>query len=259
MNKDKLKYYLKLLNLEEDADASEIKLAYRKAAKIYHPDKSNDKNSVTFNEVKKAYDSLINLRISTQHGSLLTIDKQNKKKSNQRNQAPKNQKITFHDIMYSRKFWNILLSMINAFLIVRIGFNTVITPLSLLVLLATSSGISLLLYKKIKRNQLFFIGHFALPFLIINLLLSTNFIFSSNPYIELHYFKTTTTEFGTVQNPRESTLVELNNDAYKFHPGIRLHFDVKPLLFSNAVEFHFERGMFGIKVLKKSEPIFVSK
>ena len=57
----------------------------------------------------------------------------------------------------------------------------------------------------------------------------------------------------------ESTLVQLNNQAYRNYPGIRLHFDLAPLLLANAVKFEFETGFFGIRVLKKSSPIQLSE
>jgi len=55
-NKD----YYEILNIEKDASEKEIKLAYRKLAKKYHPDlnKKDPKAKEKFIELKEAYDTL---------------------------------------------------------------------------------------------------------------------------------------------------------------------------------------------------------
>lgn len=56
--------YYKILGLEKDATESEIKIAYRKLAKKYHPDlnKTDPKAKDKFIELKEAYDTLSNPR-----------------------------------------------------------------------------------------------------------------------------------------------------------------------------------------------------
>lgn len=58
---DKSKNYYKILEVEKDASEEEIKLAYRKLAKKYHPDlNKNDPDAKDkFIELKQAYDILI--------------------------------------------------------------------------------------------------------------------------------------------------------------------------------------------------------
>ena len=52
MNKD----YYEILGVSKDASQDEIKSAYRKLAKKYHPDVSDDKEAEKkFNEVQEAY------------------------------------------------------------------------------------------------------------------------------------------------------------------------------------------------------------
>ncbi len=58
---DKDKDYYKILEIEEDASEEEIKLAYRRLAKKYHPDlnKSDPKAKEKFIELHDAYNTLI--------------------------------------------------------------------------------------------------------------------------------------------------------------------------------------------------------
>jgi len=261
MNKDKLKYYLKLLKIEEDADVAQIKSAYRKAVKIYHPDKSNnEKDTETFKEVKAARDMFITIRETNKKGSLLA-HLQKSLTNKQRKPKYQKEKITYQDIIQSRKFWAISLTVLNIILLVRIGFNTLITPLQLFLFTVSLCALSVPFYKTTRRLKIIFIGHFVLPILLANFLLSVNFLFSSNPTTEIHYFesKIIMTTRGKAIKRNESTLVKLRNEAYKSYPGIRLHFDLRPLLYTNAVVLRFETGIFGIKILKKSSPIFAKK
>ena len=55
--KSKKKSYYKVLNLRQDASKSEIKRAYRSAAKKYHPDIST-KNGEKFKQIQEAYETL---------------------------------------------------------------------------------------------------------------------------------------------------------------------------------------------------------
>ena len=56
----KNKDYYKILEVEEDASEEEIKLAYRRLAKKYHPDlnKTDPKAKEKFIELHEAYDTL---------------------------------------------------------------------------------------------------------------------------------------------------------------------------------------------------------
>ena len=58
----KNKDYYKILEIEKDASEEEIKLAYRRLAKKYHPDlnKTDPKAKEKFIELHEAYDTLIN-------------------------------------------------------------------------------------------------------------------------------------------------------------------------------------------------------
>lgn len=52
--------YYDVLGVAPDADADEIKRAYRQLARRYHPDISGDDRAITFREVARAYEVLRN-------------------------------------------------------------------------------------------------------------------------------------------------------------------------------------------------------
>ena len=52
--------YYDVLGVAPDADADQIKRAYRQLARRYHPDISGDDRAVTFREVARAYEVLRN-------------------------------------------------------------------------------------------------------------------------------------------------------------------------------------------------------
>ena len=55
----KYKDYYKILGVARDASADDIKKAYRKLARKYHPDVSKEKNAEeSFKEVSEAYETL---------------------------------------------------------------------------------------------------------------------------------------------------------------------------------------------------------
>ena len=59
MNKIYDKDLYKILNIDSDADAAEIRAAYRKLARIYHPDISESEESLNaFKEIRQAYEIL---------------------------------------------------------------------------------------------------------------------------------------------------------------------------------------------------------
>ena len=55
-----MKDYYKILGLNKNATEDEIKKAYRKLAKKWHPDKNNGLETDTFKKINEAYDVLSN-------------------------------------------------------------------------------------------------------------------------------------------------------------------------------------------------------
>ena len=87
---EKNKDYYKILEVEEDASEEEIKLAYRRLAKKYHPDlnKTDPKAKEKFIKLHEAYDTL--------------SDPQRKKIYDQAGYNPKN--IDLSDLLWKYNF-----------------------------------------------------------------------------------------------------------------------------------------------------------
>jgi curved DNA-binding protein CbpA len=86
--------YYSILGLTKNATDIEIKSAFRKLAKIYHPDKNPDPNArVLFEHILKAYDTLINPHSRRRYDSLGSSQsssvKTTTKASNARNKGQK--------------------------------------------------------------------------------------------------------------------------------------------------------------------------
>ena len=59
MNQDRLGIYYRMLNIAPGASAKDIKLAYRKLAFEYHPDRNTDADSEEkFKDITEAYEML---------------------------------------------------------------------------------------------------------------------------------------------------------------------------------------------------------
>ena len=76
--------YYKILNVDKNSDFEEIKKAYKKQIKIYHPDKNKDKNSTeTFLKIQKAFETLTDEKKKKEY-DLNLLDYEQKQKLSQR-------------------------------------------------------------------------------------------------------------------------------------------------------------------------------
>ena len=76
--------YYTILNIERNSDLEEIKRAYKKQIKIYHPDKNKDKNSTeTFLKIQKAFETLTDEKKKKEY-DLNLLDYEQKQKLSKR-------------------------------------------------------------------------------------------------------------------------------------------------------------------------------
>lgn len=72
----KIKDYYKILGVERTASSSQIKAAYKRLAKIYHPDINKDPTALKkFQEITEAYNIIGNLENRLKYSLLLVREK----------------------------------------------------------------------------------------------------------------------------------------------------------------------------------------
>lgn len=73
----KIKNYYKILGLESSATSEEIRVAYKRLVRKYHPDLHPENNKIqkVFSEIKEAYDVLSDLDKRLQYNLLLSRSK----------------------------------------------------------------------------------------------------------------------------------------------------------------------------------------
>jgi curved DNA-binding protein CbpA len=73
----KIKDYYKILGVERTASSEEIRKAYYRLARIYHPDRNNGspEHVKKFNEITEAYEQIGVLENRLKYAMLLNLDK----------------------------------------------------------------------------------------------------------------------------------------------------------------------------------------
>jgi curved DNA-binding protein CbpA len=141
----------------------------------------------------------------------------------------------------------VALTVFNLFIIVKVGFQTLIPFSSLILIFVLSMSVFYLLtrfdLKKSKRSSAV-ISFCYCPF-VLNLLFITNFLFSANPGWETY-------SFTPMETNAEGKLayIHLENNRYRDFNGIRLFADFNAMKGKNKIAYKFEDGLFGFKVMK---------
>lgn len=147
-------------------------------------------------------------------------------------------------------FWITVFTILNIFLILRIGLQTLLPLKSIL----TNFALSILavfvitkwLIKPKTSIRAYFIAFCLTPFLI-NLLFVVNFFFSRNPTQETYLFHPVYQRSrGGMQ---KSTLINLDNDAYARYIGIRVFWSLDAMTNRDRIIYTFKEGMLGVKVM----------
>jgi hypothetical protein len=163
---------------------------------------------------------------------------------------PKDFIISVYNLAMTRTGLSILISILNVFLILRIGFQTMI-PLKMLCLIyIVFILVSFFLFKFMRKESIQSSWFFALCYipLMINIFFLANYIFSKNPKSESYAF---VQKQGWSESDRQNlSYIELDNHAYAAYCGIRVLLDYKVIEASTKVTYSFEEGLFGIEVMK---------
>lgn len=168
---------------------------------------------------------------------------------------PKSLKVLFTN----RLFLSIFLFVLNVFIYLKIGFQTVI-PLYILNLLYLIPIVVVLLltlfvFKSQQKYKLWFNAMCLTPF-CIGLFLCINFFLSSNTVQEKYKFRlqkeisSSGYRYNHKSIQRETTLMELEWNAYEDCKGIRMFIDYDNVKDKRAITYTMANGLFGIKVMK---------
>ena len=151
-----------------------------------------------------------------------------------------------------------ILSILNIFLILRIGFQTLIPLFVLLcvfvlvILLAFLFSFRIL-KKNAKSSSIISFCYFPLA---LNLLLGINFMFSKNPTIETYSFTHQQRWYGYgrpgSQHGRWEKIayIDLKNNRYSNYDGIRVFVDFEAMKNAEKITYTFEDGLLGFRVMK---------
>ncbi|MDE5540124.1 MAG: DnaJ domain-containing protein, partial [Bacilli bacterium] len=97
--------YFDILGVDENTSAEDIKKAYRKLAKKYHPDNNpDDKNSEEkFKKINQAYETLTNSEKRKAYIEFYKRYKNTKQAENKKNDSKQEKTIKFEDLVNSYK------------------------------------------------------------------------------------------------------------------------------------------------------------
>jgi len=147
-------------------------------------------------------------------------------------------------------FWAGVLTLFNVFLILRVGFQTLLPLKETFTNYALSILAMFVVTKWIIKPGTAFRRNFYIfcltPFLI-NLLFLVNFVFSRNPTQETYAF------YPVYQRSRggmqKSTLINLENDVYSRYLGIRVFWSLDAMARHDRVTYTFKEGRLGVRVM----------
>lgn len=143
----------------------------------------------------------------------------------------------------------VILSVANLYLFLKIGLQTML-PLyvTILALLIPALFAYFVLYKKIASTQRWFNAACYAP-LLVNGLFALNFWMSHHPRVEQYEIWNEISH--TKSSQRQSTLIQLQDNAYENYVGIRLFADISQMQGYEHIVYQFEDGLLGIRVMKE--------
>lgn len=153
-------------------------------------------------------------------------------------------------LIQTKTFLAVVISLFNIIVFFKIGLNTLISLSLLVSLIGLFSLIvwGVFKWKFLTQNKFaqYFYSLCVVPF-VFSLLLCVNFVFSSNPTTETYHFE------KEIENNKENTFIHLDGDVFDEFAGIRIFSNYDQMRNSNNINYTFETGILGLRVMKGFE------
>ncbi|HLP51003.1 MAG TPA: J domain-containing protein [Chitinophagales bacterium] len=154
-------------------------------------------------------------------------------------------------ITKSRWLPALLIGVFNCYVFLAIGLQTLV-PFSLLwqlylLLTLITLGLFKGVIKPTGRFRAYFFSFFVAP-LLFSLFLTLNYMFSHSPVNEKYEYAMGSE--NTRQGQQSTTLIQLPDDSYSQFPGLRVFLDYEQMQGTTTITYTFEKGLFGIPVMK---------
>ena len=163
-------------------------------------------------------------------------------------------------ILRTKSFLITTVTLLNIFIILKIGFQTLISPRLLFFAFVGAIGIMYLLAKK-QKSHYFHFKIFCIGPLFVNSFLLLNFIASFNPVQETYVFRNdlqyvTESRYRREGGYQKSTFIYLDDGKYSEFPGIRMFLDIDEMRNKSKVRYTFKKGVLGLRVMSDYEFIY---
>jgi hypothetical protein len=161
-------------------------------------------------------------------------------------------------VVKSKSFFLTASVAINFYILLKVGFNTLIPVYQLVAMLGISIVAAILFSRNFSskyRKQQFRI---ALAPAVVSLILASNFVFASGATVETYSFRHQMEWYGGHRSSRSDrlekvTFIHLQQNKYEEYEGIRIFFDFESMKEAKKITYTFADGLLGWKVVKDYE------
>ena len=155
-------------------------------------------------------------------------------------------------LLLTNKYFLLTLAIaLNVYLLLEIGFNTLITTGVFFSLYQGAIVLGLLVALKFKKRYTRNLIIFGIAPGLINIFLLVNFVFATPDARETYSFRRV--KYSSKRGYYSSTHITLKDDKYSEYLGIRVFFDADQMDHRNKITYDFANGLFGIRVIKSHE------
>lgn len=170
----------------------------------------------------------------------------------------------FRRLLGFKSLWAFISLILSIIIFLRVGLNTVISLNSLFAIYTISFIPGLIWSFKKSDAWTRVLKVVGIGPILVSVFLGINYQFSGDPYEETYSYHLDSTKTVGRRGPYNydsppengkrrkvpSTLIILESNAYKEEKGIRIFADINQLVRYNHITYYFEKGLFGLSVVK---------